>query len=590
MEIYSKLKSNYEKQFLKLNTQHKIVGLFRFLLVLLVFYLVYLVVYKQSLLLIFLLTSAVFIFVFLLKLHQKITWKRSLNKTLAEINQQELDFLLHQKKPFADGSEFKIVPHPFANDLDIFGANSLFQYLNRTATFIGKKHLSNSLLQVKSPDKIIESQQGIKELAQKIDFRQSIFALGKLSLDSKEAYEKLLFWLNKESEKNSLLTRIFSFVNPVLLLLFFGIYIFSGLILFGKLSLILFLVNLFVLILQLKNIQNHINKADEIYSIVHQYSLLLDVIENEKFVSKELKDLQAELLLNGQKSSKTIHQLSRLFSSMESLHNLFGAVLFNGFFLYHLHTFNKLLKWKKANALQVIQCLEVMGKIEALNSLANFSFNHPEYVFPELNHNFQQKFTDLGHPLIVAEKRVNNSVAFENQKLIILSGSNMSGKSTFLRSLGINLLLGGIGAPVCATSSNIHPLNIWVSMRLSDSLNDDTSYFFAEVKRLKEIMDSLSEKPCFILLDEILRGTNSEDKRNGTIAVIQKIKKLNGIGVIATHDLEVCELEKSYPTEIVNFCFESEIIEQKLHFDYQLKKGICQNKNATFILQSEGII
>jgi DNA mismatch repair ATPase MutS len=173
---------------------------------------------------------------------------------------------------------------------------------------------------------------------------------------------------------------------------------------------------------------------------------------------------------------------------------------------------------------------------------------------------------------------------------MILTGSNMSGKSTFLRSLGVNMVLGGIGSTVCASEANIHPLQVLVSMRLSDSLSDSESYFFAEIKRLKQIMDALEEKPAFVLLDEILRGTNSDDKRNGTIEVIKKVIAKKAVGAIATHDIEVCLTTNEYPEILTNQCFEVEIKNNDLHFDYKLRNGICKNKSATFLMQKMGVI
>lgn len=173
---------------------------------------------------------------------------------------------------------------------------------------------------------------------------------------------------------------------------------------------------------------------------------------------------------------------------------------------------------------------------------------------------------------------------------MILTGSNMSGKSTFLRSLGVNMVLGGIGSVVCASEANIHPLPVLVSMRLSDSLADSESYFFAEIKRLKQIMDALEDQPAFVLLDEILRGTNSDDKRNGTIEVVKKIIARKAIGAIATHDIEVCLTTNEYPETLTNQCFEVEIQNNDLHFDYKLRSGICKNKSATFLMQKMGVI
>jgi DNA mismatch repair ATPase MutS len=264
--------------------------------------------------------------------------------------------------------------------------------------------------------------------------------------------------------------------------------------------------------------------------------------------------------------------------------------LFNGTFLFNLHVLKSMIVWKKQHAVVLEEWLEVIGEFEMLNCLANFSYNNPEFVYPTLNSNYEIDFSDLSHPLLNPATRVGNEVQFQPQSFMILTGSNMSGKSTFLRSLGINMVLSGMGSPVCATQANVHPLPVLVSMRLSDSLSDSESYFFAEIKRLKQIMDELEENPAFVLLDEILRGTNSDDKRNGTIEVVKKVIGKKAIGAIATHDIEVCLTTNEYPEILTNKCFEVEISNNELHFDYTLRDGICKNKSATFLMKKMGVI
>ncbi|HUH25008.1 MAG TPA: hypothetical protein VLY87_00135, partial [Flavobacterium sp.] len=200
------------------------------------------------------------------------------------------------------------------------------------------------------------------------------------------------------------------------------------------------------------------------------------------------------------------------------------------------------------------------------------------------------RFEELGHPLISKEKRVRNSIDFSQKKFVILTGSNMSGKSTFLRTVGINLVLSYAGAPIDAKNAHVYPLPLWVSMRLTDSLSDSESFFFAEVKRLKQIVTEAEKQPIFVLLDEILKGTNSDDKKTGTVGVIEKLHHLNTKGMIATHDLEVCQTTERHLETMTNKCFEVEIIDNELHFDYLLKDGVCQNKNATFIMKKMEII
>lgn len=291
-----------------------------------------------------------------------------------------------------------------------------------------------------------------------------------------------------------------------------------------------------------------------------------------------------------QSASQNSQKLFTIVTNINTVQNVLGAVFVNGFFLYHIHTLRKLYLWKDQFSKEIKIWLQIIGEFEALNSLANFSYNNPNFVFPEINTHGEINFEKIGHPLLQSNKRVCNTFVLKANEFVILTGSNMAGKSTFLRTLGINMVLVGIGAPICSTKANVHPYDVIVSMRQSDSLSDGESYFFAEVKRLKQIVQKLENEVCFVLLDEILKGTNSDDKQNGTIEVIKKIISKKAIGCIATHDLEVCKMSESYENQLFNKCFEVEIIDNELSFDYKLREGICKNKSATFLMKKMGII
>jgi DNA mismatch repair ATPase MutS len=266
-----------------------------------------------------------------------------------------------------------------------------------------------------------------------------------------------------------------------------------------------------------------------------------------------------------------------------------AVFLLNATVQYHVHIFRRLVKWKKNHRESISQWIEQIAEVESLLSFSNFKVNNPEYCFPNLTGD-TISFEELGHPLIKKSVRVSNDISFDQQRFVILTGSNMSGKSTYLRTLGIAVILANAGSVIPAKSANFYPIPLLVSMRLSDSLEESTSYFFSEVKRLKLIIDNLNIGPAFVLLDEILRGTNSDDKQNGTIGIVEQMVRLNAIGMIATHDLEVCETTRSHPAYLSNKCFEVEIRDNDLFFDYKLRDGICQNKSATFIMKKYQII
>lgn len=529
------------------------------------------------------------LFIYLMRLHGITARAKVRAEALLNINNDEIDYLENNNIPFKDGSEFVDFKHPYSYDLDIFGQQSLYHNVNRTATYRGGEKLSELLLSTLSHGDIFSNQEAIKELAGKTEFRQEVMSLGKIGKDAKPAYEKLIAWSQKPVAKLTTSVKIISYASPVLLFSCLILYWFTGEAILLNTSGYLFSFNVMFLFSKAKMISNETGTSTEIAAIIQSYSIIIRELEKEEFVSARLKTLQKKLTSGTVPASVHIKNLAELFSRMDSINNIFAAVVFNGAFLFHIHTLRSLHKWKVKHAANINAWLDVIGEFEALGSLANLYYNNPDFTFPVLNNNYEISFNNLAHPLIKRTVRVGNDVLF-NPQFMVLTGSNMSGKSTFLRSLGINMVLAGMGAPVCATSAKVHPLPVLVSMRLSDSLSDSESYFFAEIKRLKLIMDQLSEGRAFVLLDEILRGTNSDDKRTGTIEVVKKMIARKAIGAIATHDIEVCNTTYEYPGQLTNQCFEVQIVNNELYFDYTLREGICKNKSATFLMEKMGVI
>jgi len=590
MESYQNKVEHYTAIFNKINKRYNSISILRLLSVFLCLFLLFYYIKTNEILYAAFAFLSFVGFLFLMRIHSKLSFKRELTKAILKINKDEITYLKREKIPFENGIEFNDFHHPYAYDLDIFGEHSLFQNINRTATFIGKKTLANQLLNLSSNETILENQEAINELKTKIDWRQDFLALAMISNDSKDSYESLLYW---NSFKNNTLPKVIVALSVILPALFLGFlaayFITSKTIILSYLTYV-FIANLIVLGQSFKRIQSEIAKADNVDKIIKQYSLLVQKIETENFESKKLIDLKQQLVFRNATASTHLKDLSELFSRMDTINNFVTATVFNGTFLFNLHVLKALLKWKDNYSTELEKWITIIGEFEALNSLANLAYNNPDFVFPEINSEYKIGFSGLSHPLLNPATRVGNDTHFYPQSYMILTGSNMSGKSTFLRSLGINMVLGGIGSVVCASKANMHPLPVLVSMRLSDSLADSESYFFAEIKRLKQIMDALEERPAFVLLDEILRGTNSDDKRNGTIEVVKKIIAKNAIGAIATHDIEVCLTTNEYPDILTNQCFEVEIQNNDLHFDYKLRNGICKNRSATFLMQKMGVI
>jgi DNA mismatch repair ATPase MutS len=587
---YQNLQEKHQVELSKINKQYNLLGTVRLIIGLGIAVLFYFFLTTYNNLFLALFIADFVLFLGLVKVHANLVIKRNLLKALVQINVEEQDYIQNKNIPFADGLEFIDPHHAFSYDLDLFGPKSLYHNLNRTSTYIGKEKLAEYLLKLESIEEINSRQKAVEELRDSLEFRQQVSALGKSKPDNKEIVDDLKKWSNSEIYDISKVLVIFSYILPFVIGTFIILFFTDNSMPWGKFTILAGMLNLGLVFNKFKHVKSELLSSTKVDLVLSNYSQIIQLFENESFQSEKLQRLQNDLKSNNTKASVQIKKLSNLFGQLENIQNPLGAFLINALLLYHLRTIKNLAVWKQESARNINQWLDIIGEIEALNSLANFSYNNKGYCFPHLNDQKKFEFEDLGHPLIDGETRVNNDLGFTNFKFIILTGSNMSGKSTFLRSLGINMILARSGAPICAKKASIHPMQVLVSMRLSDSLTDNESYFFAEVKRLKEIMDQAEGKVSFVLLDEILRGTNSDDKREGTIEVIKKIIQKDVYGAIATHDLLVCNMTKDYPGILTNQNFEVEIINDELMFDYKLREGVCKNKSATFLMKKMEVI
>ena len=530
------------------------------------------------------------LFVILLLIYQRNSKKLSYHKALLKLNQQEFDYLTHGKLPFENGKEFIDNSHAHSFDLDLFGEKSLFQHINRTHLSLGKKFLSRLFTETTLADEVIKRQKAVSELSEKINFRQHFAVLAALSQDKSAQTESLKQWTKSGPQNKKGLSFYLAYLLPTLFLILTVLYFIDSTLIDTKWIGYLFMINLFSVGFNYKSISKELQYSSKTGQTLASYAALVKSIKTTEFQSELLKQKQMELTSNGESAEVVIKKISRLFEQLDTVANMFIFVLFNGVFQYHNHVFFRVQKWKNAHKEDLFKWMNTVAEIEAFNSMANFAYNNKTYVFPLINTDKQFSFSELGHPLIEKDKRVCNDIDFREQRITILTGSNMSGKSTFLRTIGVNLVLAQTGAPICASSATVCPLPLWVSMRLTDSLNDGESYFYAEVKRLKQIVVEAKKQAVFVLLDEILRGTNSDDKTQGTIGVIEKLVDCGATGMIATHDLEVCSIENKHPGVLKNRSFEGLIVNDELFFDYKLRDGICQNKNATFIMKKMEII
>ena len=573
---YNESLASAQKEYNSLNAQYNRIGLLRLLVMGGIIALVYYLIQEQSLIVAVASLLAIVSFLLLVVRHKKISTLRAIAKAKIRINEQEIDFLTHHTFFADNGKAFEEDNHPYAYDLDILGERSLYQYINRTHTFLGRKLLAERLLHP-STDRITHTQAQIQALTPDLDWRQTFMAYAQQIDDSEDFYTKLRQWANAPVKRLSKLTRIFIILSPILLVIslllgYVGNY--EGATVLAKL---LISVHLVVFFIFMNRISQEKLGFERTYAILYAFKECIAQVER-RFPDKN------------KQASSHIAQLSRLLDDLDSVANILVSIPLNVLTFYHLHRYGSLLQWKALHGGEVSHWLESVADTEVLCSFANFSYNHPNFAYPILNQEYKVTFEGVGHPLIRKEERITNDIALSEQAFVLLTGSNMSGKSTFLRTLGVNMLLTLVGLPVCARKAVVHPLRLLASMRLSDSLSDGKSYFFAEINRIQQIVDTLQRERCFVLLDEVLRGTNSEDKQHGTIKIIEKLLSLKALGVLATHDIEVCNLTNHYPELLQNKCFESEISKGELTFDYKLRDGVCKNKNATFLMKKLGII
>ena len=524
----------------------------------------------------FLAAVMIVLFFLLIGKHKQIAVKRRIAKAKIAINEREIAFIEQGIYPADNGKDFEPAQHPYAYDLDILGEKSLYHYLNRTHTYLGRKRLAQRLLY---PDTttIHTRQEAIKALTPQLAWRQTFMAHAEQIDDNPSFYDRLQQWAAAPTPPMGKFMHVFTVISPIVFTLSAIIgYIYDYEVL-KSIAKLLLTINLSVFFFYISKINKEKLGFEHTYAMLYAFKECIAQVETH-FPEKN------------ERASTHIAQLSRFLDDLDSVSNILVSIPLNIFSFYHLHRYRALLQWKRTYGTHIAQWLETVAATEVLCSFANFAYNNPHFVYPTFNNQYRISFEDVGHPLIAENERITNNITLDEAHFIILTGSNMSGKSTFLRTLGVNMLLAQVGLPVCAREAAIHPLPLLVSMRLSDSLSDGKSYFFAEINRIEQIMTALKRERCMVLLDEILRGTNSEDKQYGTIKIIERLLSLKAIGIVATHDIEVCKTADRYPEQLQNKCFESYIHEGELSFDYKLREGICQNKNATFLMEKLGII
>lgn len=544
-------------------------------------------------------------FLYLIKLHSEVADRREHLQRRLSLMLQEVKALEGDFSGFDQGEEWINPKHPYSYDMDLFGPGSIFQYINRTGTLTGRDRMADWLSVPEQHAQSIQSrQEAVRELADKTQWGINFQALSLGEKEGVKDVEELLQWAaepptfsNRPSIKQlSVWLPVLFFVCVAGWLIpdlpwlrdAIGQYRFPG-----AIAGLVFLVQWIVVGANIKEINRQHRQLGRKSRLLRKFGKLFQQIESTDWQSELLAQQAQALQTKGKKAGEGISKLSDLAYRFDQRLNAAAIVFLNGALLWDIRYMLKLEAWRDSYRDSVASWFDILATWDAQLSLGRYAWHHQDFVYPELETgDFHFEAKALGHPLIPADTRICNDMSLQKPgEFLIITGANMAGKSTFLRTVGVNLILAMSGAPVCAKEMRFVPIDLITSVRATDSLSDHESYFFAELKQLKAIIDKLkAEGPTFVIVDEMLRGTNSKDKQTGSRKFIEQLISLKAVGMIATHDLSLGTLMEEYPEHAFNKRFEVEIAEDRLAFDYKLQDGISQNLNATFLMKQMGIM
>ena len=529
------------------------------------------------------------IFVIVAIIHNNVINNKKKTILLLEFNEKGIKRLDGSWKEFEDiAEEYINNEHNFSSDLDIFGKNSLFQWINTTKTIFGRDALAKMMILNNLPNKseILDRQEAIRELSSKREFSSKIYVEATDNKKWKKNINDLLDWAkSKEKIGNTLKYIPYIFIAITLMFIF--------LVITKRLTISYLILDLIINFLVVKLFTRRL--SDEIHLFIKykrdifQYSNILSIIQEEKFESASLNKLMAAFQSRNSNCRNEINKLKNIISWIgDSKSNAYYLVI-NVFMLSDMFILYNLLKWREANGEHLESWLKTMGQFEALISLSNLAFEHDDWTYPEITANKIISTINVGHPLLGDKAKKNNFSLTGNEKVALITGSNMSGKSTFLRTIGFNMVLAYLGLPTNSDYFKCGIYKIYTCMRTQDNLEESISSFYAEILRIKLVIEAaeLGEN-VFFLLDEIFKGTNSSDRHVGAKVLVEQLVNANGIGLVSTHDLELCDLEKTKPW-LVNYNFQEYYEDNNIKFDYLLRVGRSTTQNAKHLMRLAGI-
>lgn len=529
----------------------------------------------------------VVVFLYLVTRHGGLQKKRDKIKALITINEIEVKVQKRNFYNLPDGKEYKNPLHAYSQDIDLFGRGSFYQYCNRTALVHGSETLAD-LFKENGINTIKEKQDAIEELSQIPKWRQEYSAIASMT-KTETSVHVIQKWLGNYTP---FMPKIMQYIPLVFSILSIGVLCFYF---FDKLPesslIILLFIGLAITGIYTRKITRLGTNASKVQNTFEQYNQLLTIIENTNFKSSLLQKKKQQIISESVKTSKVLHEFSRHLGALDQNNNVVYLIFGNGLFLRGLATCFKIEKWIAVHGKSVEKWFQVIAFFDAYNSLGNFAFNHPKYTYPiiEQNSNTILNAKEAGHPLLNPESTILNNINIQKEQFFIITGANMAGKSTFLRAVGVNLVLGLTGAPCCAKYGQITNLKVFTSMRTQDNLMKGVSSFYAELSRIEKMLKLIeSNQDVYFLLDEVFKGTNSQDRHKGGFSLINQLSKLKTSGIIATHDIELAKLAGDKKL-VDNYSFNSEIKDNVMIFSYELHPSICHDFNASALMESIGI-
>ena len=545
--------------------------------------------------------SAVFVvaaalFLYFIKMHQDAKYKYEFYVTMALVNERAIERLGGKWTDFEDkGEEFIDDDHRYSQDLDIFGQGSLFQWTNFATTFWGRERLAEILASpVNDKNQIYSRQETLEELAAKLDWRQKFLAEGLMASGKMHDPENLCSWAETSNDFYLKSYVIAGFkILPVITISLFALSAFG--IISPYIPVIAIVIQILLLWYRGRERTEVFEMAYKYRGNLRVYSKLFTTFENEAFKTEHLQNLQKGLKGKGGKDAHSqIMRLEGIVDAINNRNNLFYMAI-NILLLGDYQNLIKLEKWKHSSGANLRQWFKMLAEAEALSSLSNIRHDNPKWVFPTIVEDQPGLWTKgMGHPLITEGRVCNDLTVESSQSLLIITGSNMSGKTTLLRSVGINMVLAYSGAPVCADAFRYSFMDVHTSMRTKDNLEKNLSSFYAELLRISNIIKAAERATkegtqVLVLLDEIFKGTNSVDRNTGAKMLLKKLRQEKVFGLVSTHDLELGHMEHEENLGIKNFNFQEHYKDGEISFDYTLRPGVSNTRNAIYLMKMVGI-